>query len=840
MGKRILFTFILVCLALLGGWYQPTEAQAKWTVMFYMIGDNNLELAGINKFLDLAQVGSDANLNLVVQFDRAQAYDPRYDDTYGNWSTCKRFLVTSGMTPTAANALADLGEVNMGDPNTLRDFINWATSAYPADHYALIIYDHGNGWRQRWESLWKALPLATTEAERQAILAQINTLKTAIKTIGQDDDNNGDGLDTRELKTALDAAPTKVNLLVLEACLMGMTEVAYEVRNSGPVAFVGSEAENYLSPLPYRQIFSGLKSNPAMTPNELAISMVDQYNAVVNPPLTMSAIDLTRMESLAIKISDLADALRFKWNYDLNAVKSAAQAVQNAVTASVLRNSHGPAWPQAHGLAIYFPSYQSEFAADYNPNIIAFPGATSWDEFLAAYYQNMQSNTYVSGARTQTQQFDFPQHIDVYDFCDKLLQAPIPLWEALDFPYLAWSSGGTSEFSGWQSQTGVVKNGGDAAQSVNVADGQQAWLRTQVSGPGTISYYWKVSSEPTWDWLEFYIDGSRQKLIFGEQDWSYESFSVPAGLHTLEWRYSKDGSDSVGQDRGWVDWVLYSMDFKTALDNQALNFTSGGYVSWIGQNRDFLIGGSAARSRLIPDGQATWLQTTVVGPGTFSFNWKVSSEVNFDFLEFYLDGSLVDKISGEVDWANKNIIIPSGSHEVKWQYHKDNTKFSGADCGWVDGVSFMAATSLNSALDNNALTFSTSGSADWVGQQQTYYYNGAAAQSGYITHNQESIMTTSVTGPGSLSFWWKVSSEANFDRLRVYVDNIEVDNISGEINWQLKNLNIPAGTHVVKWAYTKDATQNKGLDAAWVDKMTFSQQAASSAASGTLLLLLGE
>jgi hypothetical protein len=830
MIRRSFCSVILLCLVVLTVWTSSAEAGAQWTVMFYMIGDNNLETAGINNFLKLAQVGSDANLNLVVQLDRSNSFDT----SYGDWSSCKRYLVTPGLTPTPENALADLGQVNMGAPNTLRDFINWATSNYPADRYALIIYDHGNGWRQRWESLWKALPLAQNEAERQAILGQIDSLKSAIKSIGQDDSFGGDGLDTSELKKALDDASTKVDLLVLEACLMGMVEVAYEVRNSGPTVFVGSEAENYLNPLPYVEIFSGLKSHLAWTPAELATYMVDQYNTVCNPPLTMSAIDLTQMGSLANQISELANALRFKWDYDMNAVRNAALYLKNAIATAVLRNSHGPDWPLAHGLAIYFPSYQGELSGDYIAANLDFLGYTPWKDFLLAYYQHMLPS-YVSGARAQTQQFDFPQNVDLYDFCDKLSQSQVTLWEALDFPYTTWTAGGTGEFSSWMGQTNVSINGGDAAQSISVTDDHQAWLRTTVSGPGTIFYYWKVSSELNFDWLEFYIDSNRQGRISGEQDWQLASFPVPPGLHTLEWRYSKDGSLFDGLDRGWVDWVLYSMDFKTALDNQSLNFTSGGYAGWIGQTKDYLIGGSAARNLLIPDSQSSWLQTTVTGPGSFSFNWKVSSEANFDFLEFYLDGSLVDHISGEVDWTNKSIIIPAGSHEVKWQYRKDGSKSYGADCGWVDGVSFTAASSLNAALDNNTLTFNTFGSANWVGQSQTFFYGGAAAQSGYISDNQASILTTVVTGPGIFTFMWKVSSEANFDWLKIYLDNTELDGISGEAGWQQKTLTIPGGTHLVWWAYTKDGSLSKGMDAGWVDKVTYRR---TGKTPGPLLLLL--
>ena len=71
------------------------------------------------------------------------------------------------------------------------------------------------------------------------------------------------------------------------------------------------------------------------------------------------------------------------------------------------------------------------------------------------------------------------------------------------------------------------------------------------------------------------------------------------------------------------------------------------------------------------------------------FNWKVSSEPNSDFLEVFVDDVLQPgSISGEVDWQQKNISIPAGSHIIKWVYSKDPFVGTGSDCGWVDKVSF--------------------------------------------------------------------------------------------------------------------------------------------------------
>ena len=124
-----------------------------------------------------------------------------------------------------------------------------------------------------------------------------------------------------------------------------------------------------------------------------------------------------------------------------------------------------------------------------------------------------------------------------------------------------------------------------------------------------------------------------------------------------------------------------------ALDNLNLSFTLGGDGNWFPETTTSYYGGSAAQSGVIANNQSSWLQTTVVGPGNLSFYWKVSSELNYDFLEFYINGvRQPGSISGNVDWQQKIFPISTGSHTLKWVYVKDQYVFDGSDCGWVDKV----------------------------------------------------------------------------------------------------------------------------------------------------------
>jgi len=119
----------------------------------------------------------------------------------------------------------------------------------------------------------------------------------------------------------------------------------------------------------------------------------------------------------------------------------------------------------------------------------------------------------------------------------------------------------------------------------------------------------------------------------------------------------------------------------------------------------------------------------------------------------------------------------------------------------------------------------TGGDADWFSQSVTYYYGGDAAQSGAITHNQQSWMQTTVDGPGTVWFYWKVSSESVYDYLEFCIDESLQDRVSGELwEWQQKMYIISgSGTHTLQWKYKKDHSVNSGSDCGWVDYLTYSQ-----------------
>jgi hypothetical protein len=161
---------------------------------------------------------------------------------------------------------------------------------------------------------------------------------------------------------------------------------------------------------------------------------------------------------------------------------------------------------------------------------------------------------------------------------------------------------------------------------------------------------------------------------------------------TYYWRVDEYNTDAtISEGRVWsFTVVVFVNPLAEALDTD-LSFTTGGSANWFGQTTTSYYDGDAAQSGDISDGEDSWIQTTVSGTVTVKFYWKVSSEEDFDFLEFYIDGSLQDRISGSVDWQQKMYTISTpGLHVLEWRYVKDGSNGSGSDCGWLDKMEWVS------------------------------------------------------------------------------------------------------------------------------------------------------
>ena len=165
-------------------------------------------------------------------------------------------------------------------------------------------------------------------------------------------------------------------------------------------------------------------------------------------------------------------------------------------------------------------------------------------------------------------------------------------------------------------------------------------------------------------------------------------------------------------------------------------------------------------------------------------------------------------------------------------------------------LSSSPTVSLQTALDNTALTFTTGGASAWFGQTAKSNDGVDAARSGSIGNGRQTWLETTINGPGMLSFCWNVSCEGdsshvNYDYLSVSIDDEEKSRICGtDVKWAKMSYSIPSGSHTVRWLYSKDSSTSKGDDAGYVDQVVWEPTASSgdaydpdddTAAGGTLI-----
>jgi Clostripain family len=403
-----------------------TDAAKSWTVMVYMAGDNSLDPEGVQDLKEMKQVGSTDQVNVIAEFDRAVGHAAR------------RYYLRKGGVVTG-DAVASLGEVNTGDPKFLMDFIHWGIKNYPAQHYLLVLWNHGQGWDDTdiyADERFRGLRRLASGPIRHALFRA--PVRTALKKARTDtetraillDDNAKDFLDNQEMKKVLaDTAKLlrrKLDILGMDACLMSMAEVGYQMRDSAAYT-VGSEQTEPGEGWPYSTILGALAKKPDMTPRDLSQLIVEKYLASYTSydGVTYSACDLTRAGVLASAVAVLAKSLKatlansasrqhilavrnqtqsyeVQDNIDLvdfctllakagaePAVAKACQGVIKAVKSSYVidQGYKGAAVKHSNGLAIYFPT---QSVSPLYPGL-DFSKKTGWDGFLTAFIKAVRS-----------------------------------------------------------------------------------------------------------------------------------------------------------------------------------------------------------------------------------------------------------------------------------------------------------------------------------------------------------------------------------------------------------------------------------------------------------------
>jgi hypothetical protein len=288
--------------ALAGGYltnaHNPPVTKKKWTVLVYMAGDNTLA-----SFIDLnlnwmEMAGSSADVNFVALVDKPGV-------------TTKRYYITHDNDPLVTSAFIDLGSnIDTGNVSSLNAFVNQAFTDFPADHYALVLWNHGAGFKN-------------LEAGGRVPRG------TANRTSGEGsskgicwDDTSGHHITTMQVRQSLEsykaALGRKIDIIATDACLMQGIEDAYEWLGSDHLGtcdyLVGSEETIPGNGFPYNLCFAPLVSNPDMSAHDCACAMVDAYGAYYGTngdgKQTLSAIDMSRIPALYTSVDTFASVLK--------------------------------------------------------------------------------------------------------------------------------------------------------------------------------------------------------------------------------------------------------------------------------------------------------------------------------------------------------------------------------------------------------------------------------------------------------------------------------------------------------------------------------------------------
>ena len=119
------------------------------------------------------------------------------------------------------------------------------------------------------------------------------------------------------------------------------------------------------------------------------------------------------------------------------------------------------------------------------------------------------------------------------------------------------------------------------------------------------------------------------------------------------------------------------------------DYATGGGASWWTTTADSHSGSRSARAGDIGDNDISWMTRTVDG-GDMSFWYRVDSEGDYDYFNFYIDGDRKLHVSGDVNWTQYSTTMPAGSYTLKWEYDKDASVSSGSDTVWIDDLELVA------------------------------------------------------------------------------------------------------------------------------------------------------
>ncbi len=356
----------------------------KWTLIYYGAHDNEIPVSYPN-------IGSTDDVDVFVIEDNIA------------WGDSRAAYIHSGGSRTYIN-LTDINpswtlEVNMGNPDTLIDILQYCIDNYPSEHYWVVLDNHGG----------------------------------AYNGVCWDDTSGGDHLSIGDLKTAFSSITSylgrKFDGIYFHACLMSNLEIAVQLSPyvGYVVAFEPSVGMGGIN-LHNNVVANTLVTNPSISPREFAIELVDQAFISEMGDTLIAAVKLSIIQDLIDNIDSLATQLMNNFHiygkqiidardaseswygpptrlvdfidflqelyervpnqmiryYALNIMRGLGPSDQDY---AILKHRKGSLRYYMHGLSIYFPDSLSGYSSYYEEGS-DFCALTNWEEFLQVFYAN--------------------------------------------------------------------------------------------------------------------------------------------------------------------------------------------------------------------------------------------------------------------------------------------------------------------------------------------------------------------------------------------------------------------------------------------------------------------
>ncbi len=349
--------------------------------------------------------------------------------------------------------------------------------------------------------------------------------------------------------------------------------------------------------------------------------------------------------------------------------------------------------------------------------------------------------------------------------------------------------------------------------------------------PGTSTEYflvecryqgWRDATLPTSGIAVWHIDelGDRdnQSLTPNSAHANYEATLVQADNR---WDFEKDANAGDPNDLYYVgnsaSGYASALRDSTAPNAHWWNGANSGMVlrsfSTKGSNMTFIVGAGSVQPMILaqPASQTVYAGATVsftvsaVGAPTLTYQWRRNgaSIAGATAPSFTITNVQTDQ------YGSYSVVVANSQGSV-----------SSANATLV----VVPLVALPVALNNNTLVWTTEGDASWFGQTNVSHDGAASAQSGTLSDGQQSRLKTIVSGPGTLAFWWKVSSQSGADQLTFRYGGNTQNSISGEGDWQQSTVHLPAGSQTLEWVYAKDSAASSGADKGWVDQVSYTAE----------------